>query len=156
MSPSTDNGAACTAYFSHPSLAYHTPTEAFCIDLCRRELGVSKIINPYDYRGKRRRELGDALRSADLVVGMSVYESYPFLVWNDLSYARSLGKDLYTIVFPSSHSEKIRLCEGIVEGYPHLDETETDRLYADIMNRSSKGLISRMLFGKFGGRTSVF
>jgi hypothetical protein len=145
-----------SAYFSHPSLAYHTKTEEYCIAMIKRELAVSTIINPFDYRGRKKKDLAQRLRSADCVVGMSVYESYPFIVWNDLSYAATLGKPVYTITFPSERKDPIALVEGMIETHKELDEHETQKLYHGIMKQSSKGLVSRLFLGKLGGDGSVF
>lgn len=145
-----------SAYFSHPSLVYHTKTEEYCIALMKKELDVSEVINPFDFRGRRKKELSDRLRSSDAVVGMSVYESYPFIVWNDMDFAASLGKQVYTVTFPSERSEPIQILEGYVQGHEKLDEHKTQSLYHDIMKQSSKGLVSRLFLGKLGGRDSVF
>ncbi|HHN81633.1 MAG TPA: hypothetical protein ENN11_03320 [Methanomicrobia archaeon] len=143
-------------YFSHPSLAYHTPTEEYAIRLIKDELGAKSIINPYDYRGKDKKRLGTFLESSDAVVGMSVYETYPYIVWNDLEFAQTLQKDIYTLTFPSDHKEKIELIEGIVDEFAFLDAHETDEFYNKILKRQSKGLLSTLLFGKLAKKDNVF
>ena len=145
-----------TAYFSHPSLAYHTKTEDYCIGLMKKDLHVSSIINPFDYRGKRKRELAEKLSSSDCVVGMSVYESYPLIVWSDMDFGASLDKPVYTITFPSDRREPIAIVEGFIAGHNRLDERETQNLYHDIMKQTSKGLVSKLFLGKLGGENSVF
>ncbi len=144
------------AYFSHPSLAYHTKTEDYCIRLIKKGLGASSIINPFDFHGKRKRELSERLASSDCVVGMSVYESYPFIVWNDMDFGASLGKPAYTITFPTDRREPIALVEGFIEGHKRLGERETQNLYHGIMKQTSKGLVTRLFLGKLGGENSVF
>jgi hypothetical protein len=143
-------------YFSHPSLAYHTPTEDYAIRLIKEELNATKVINPYDYRGKDKERLGTFLASSDAVVGMSVFEKYPFIVWSDLEYAQSLQKDVYTLTFPSERSEKIELLEGIVDEFAFLSADETDEFYNKLIKRQSKGLLSTLLFGKLAKKHDIF
>lgn len=144
-----------TIYFSHPSLSYHTDTEEKAIIIMKRDLGAKKIINPYDYKRKDKEKLGQMLKDSDMVVGMSVYGSYPYIVWNDLEYGISLEKRIFTLDFPVDRASPFKLAEGVDVKYKKLSPEETDSLYKDIMKEDSKGIISTLFLGKLGKR-SVF
>jgi len=141
------------AYFSHPSLSYHTNTEKMAIRIMKKELSVDKVINPYDFKGRKKEKLNQMLKESDMVIGMSVYEKYPYIVWNDMEYGISLDKEVHTINFPSDRTGPMVLDEGMKDEYERLSLEDTDKLYSDIMKEDSKGLLSRLFLGKLGKRT---
>jgi len=144
-----------TIYFSHPSLSYHSDTEEKAILIMRKGLGAKSIINPYDYKRKDKDNLGQMLKDSEIVVGMSVYGNYPYIVWNDMEYGLSLEKRVYTLDFPADRASPLKLAEGMNENYNRLSPEETDNLYRDIMKEDSKGIISSLFLGKLG-KKSVF
>ncbi len=144
------------AYFSHPSLVYHTATEDYAIRLIKHELEVTDIINPFDYRRKKRNLLSKLLEDSDILVGMSIYDQYPFIVWNDMEYGLSLDKEIYTLTFPKEKTKPIVLEKGINRSFPKLSEKETELLYHGIMKQDSKGFLASLFFGKLMKREKVF
>ncbi|HPR41667.1 MAG TPA: hypothetical protein PK718_03855 [Candidatus Methanofastidiosa archaeon] len=142
-----------TAYFSHPYLTYHTDTEDIAIRILKKHLEVGNVINPYDFKGRNKEKLGEMLQGSDVVVGMSLFGKYPYIVWKDMEYGSSIGKKVYTLNFPTERTEPMELGTGFFEGYERLSVEETDQLYSDIMKEESKGIISRLFLGKLGKKT---
>ncbi|MBN1785985.1 MAG: hypothetical protein JW825_03195 [Candidatus Methanofastidiosa archaeon] len=132
---------------------YHTETEEKLISIIRNGLKADKVINPYDFKGKKKEALGQFLRDSDMVVGLSIYEKYPYIVWSDLEYGASLEKEIYTINFPSDRESTFVLRSGFYDEFPRLSLEETDILYSKIMKDDSKGLLSRLFFGRLGRKT---
>ncbi|MHC1604646.1 MAG: hypothetical protein ACXQTP_01560 [Candidatus Methanofastidiosia archaeon] len=157
MSPFSDRGLPMKyAYFSHPALSYHTHTEEASIRLIKEELKLKKVINPFDYKGRQKKELRGLLEKADVVVGLSVFEKYPFIVWNDMDYALSLKKKIFTINLPTIKTETLKLEKGFVEDYPKLSPKETEKVYKYILKEETKGAISSLFFGKLGRCKRIF
>jgi len=154
--PSTDEcSKMLKAYFSHPSLTYHTNTEELAIRIVKKRLGIDKIINPYDFKGRKKEKLGEMLLESDIVIGMSLYEKYPYIVWNDMEYGISSEKEVYTLNVPIERSDPMELGKGFFDEYVKLSLEETDKLYSNILKEERKGIMSRLFLGKLG-KKSVF
>ncbi len=138
-----DSSYRKSIYLAQPFILYHTPTEGMCKSYLRDYFDAGRIYTPLDFRKKEKTFFDQLMSQSDLVVGVALEEKYCYSVWQDLDYAESIRKPIFTLTVRTVIGEiggsyvNLNLIEGM-QDFEKLNWDKTRSFYRKMQKKQLK------------------